>query len=397
MLFGFSTDDSTKGNWDVPNCTKDEQLNAMVMLNAVNKANGLFAKIIQYCFYDEADLSDFDSNCGVLNCWKRDFTGEPEAKLLPNGAKPSYLGVAAMNYFIGGNTEFRNVVSDENTGSYVFKFFNDNLSENVFLAINSGLNNTVTKEIHIGSKNISIYDKYGNLKGQMSSETGDYEIETYSEPTYIVENSTEYDANYSDMSLHASVDINTQAVTITGETQQPNDIVSLMVVTKGTEVSSYDASKVHYLAQTVSDSEGNFAVQFNADPSEDTYRIYANSEQRRSRVAMNMVFEYTVPRITVINDNAQVTRMAELAAGDTPSVRLAGIETAAANSPKVAVAQYEGTKLKNVKWVSAVGKFTSLGNEFVTDFTVAEGTDRIMIVYWNMGSLLPLTASYEIK
>ena len=89
----------------------------------------------------------------------------------------------------------------------------------------------------------------------------DYEIQTYSEPIYIVGNSTEYDANYSDMSLHASVDINTQAVTITGETQQPNDIVSLMVVTKGTEVSSYDASKVHYLAQTVSDDRSGIALR----------------------------------------------------------------------------------------------------------------------------------------
>ena len=393
---GFSTYENEEQAF-VPGCTKDVQLNSMVMLNAVNKAYGLFDKVIQYCLYDNADTSNIEANWGLLNHWERGYTDRPEAELIPYGAKPSYLGTAAMSYFIGGNAEFRNVTRDENTRSYVFEFYNNNLNDNVFLAINGGPNNTVTKEIHVGSKNISIYDKYGNLKGQMSSETGDYEIQTYSEPIYIVGNSTEYDANYSDMSLSATVDINTQTVTITGETQQPNDIVSIMVTTKGTEVSSYDATKVHYLAQTVSDSEGNFSVQFNADPSEDTYRIYANSEQRRSRVAMNMVFEYTVPRITVINDNAQVTSMTGLTAGDTLSVRLAGLETAAANSPKIAVAQYEGVNLKNVKWVSAVGKFTSLGNEFVTDFTVAGGTDRIKIVYWNMDSLTPLIASYEIE
>ncbi len=397
---GFSTYENNDSSYHffVESCTRDVQLNSLVMLSAVNKANGLFDKVIQYCLYDNANLPSGEANWGLLNRWDRVEDSErPEAKLLPHGAKPSYLGIAAMNYFIGGNTEFRSVTKDENTRSYVFEFYNNNLNDNVFLAINGGPDNTVTKEIHVGSKNISIYDKYGNLKGQMNSDTGNYEIQTYSEPIYIVGNSTEYDANYSDMSLQASVDINTQTVTITGETQEPNDIVSLMVVTKGTEVTAYDSSKVHYLAQTVSDSEGDFSVQFNADPSEDTYRIYANTEKRRSRVAMNMVFEYTVPRVTVINDNTQVTEMTGLTAGDTATVRIAGFETEAANSPKVAVAQYEGTKLKNIKWVSAAGKFMSLGNEFTADFTVGAGTDRIMIVFWSMDSVSPLTASYEIK
>ncbi len=393
---GFSTYESSELQ-GVPSCTKDEQLNAMVMLNAVNKAYGLFDKIIQYCFYDAADLSNVEANWGLLNCWERDYTDNPEAKLLPNGAKPSFLGVAAMNYFVGGNTEFRNVISDDVARSYLFEFYNNNLNENVILAINGGLNNTVAQNIQLGCKSINIYDKYGNLKEQMASETGEYTVETYSEPIYIVGNSTEFDVHYSDMRIRASVDLNTQAVTISGKTDEPNDLVSVMVTTKGTNVSSYDASTVHYIAQTVSDSEGEFAVQYNADQAEDTYRIHVNTEKRRSKVAMNMVYEYTVPKIAVVKDSLAVTKISDLQAGDNLTIKLAGLETTAENSPKIAVAQYDGSKLKSIKWINAVGKFKTLGNEFMSDFTVAEGASRIKIVYWSSDSLTPLVATYDIK
>ncbi|MBQ3425810.1 MAG: hypothetical protein IJH37_01560 [Clostridia bacterium] len=182
---GFSTYDNSTAGF-VPGCSRDVQLNSMVMMRAVSKAYGLFDNIIQYCLYDYADQSQVESNWGVLNCSKRGYTDKPEAELLPNGAKPAYLGTAAMNYFVGGNSKFKDVTGDEDERSYAFEFYNQNLHKNVTLAINGGFDNTVTKDFELGSSSVDVYDKYGNFVRTMTSETGDYEIETYSEPIYLV-------------------------------------------------------------------------------------------------------------------------------------------------------------------------------------------------------------------
>ena len=394
---GFTTYDNSTAGF-VSGCTKDVQLNSLVMLMATNKAYGLFDNVIQYCFYDRGDFSQLESNWGVLNCWKRDNTEKPEAKLMPNGAKPSYLGLAAMNYFIGGNTDFVSLLKDGR--SYAFAFYNNNLDKNVILAINGGFGNTVTRTLQLGYTSIDIYDKYGNLTRQMSSQSGEYTIDTYSDPIYIVGNEgslTEFNEDYTDMSLGVSVDLNTLGVTITGKTQQPDDLVSVMVVTSGAELTAYDPSRIQYLKQTVSDSEGNFSVEYTADSLSGSYQIYANSEKRRSRVVQDVVFLYTVPEISVTKAGTPVTAASQLTAGDRPVIRLTGLNAGAANAPKLIVAQYGSGSLKNVRMIDAAGDYTVIGNEFSTDFTVLDGTDRIKIMYWNMNTLAPLVASYEIN
>ena len=391
---GFSTYDNSNPGF-VPGCTRETQLNSMVMLHAINKAYGLVDKLIQYCLCDNADKSYIEANWGVVNCWQRDYTTKPEAKLLPNGAKPSYLGVAAMNYFIGGNCDYVNMTKDDR--SYEFEFYNHNLDKKVILAINGGFNNIQTKEFKLGCTSIDIYDKYGNLTKHMESPTGEYTVDTYSDPIYITGNFKESDVYYPDIKLSASIDLNTQKVTITGKTYEPNDPVSVMVVTQGEELSAYDPARVKYLAQTVSDAEGNFKIVYSADSYDGAYKIYANSQKRRAKVVEDLEFVYNVPKIAVTENGIELTQMSEVSAGDRPIVKLTGVETTDTQTPKLIVAQYEGNNLKNVKMVDAVGSFKTLGDEFLTDFTVVSGADRIKLVYWDMDSLTPMVAYYEIK
>ena len=180
---GFSTyDNSTIGF--VSGCSKDVQLDSMVMMRAVSKAYGLFDNIIYYDLYDYADQSQVESNWGVLNCFKRGYTDKPEAELLPSGAKPAFLGTAAMNYFVGGKTEYIDMTQDDRC--YAFGFYNRNLRKNVILAINGGFNNTVTRDFELDTSSVDVYDKYGNLIRTMNSDTGDYEVDTYSDPIYLV-------------------------------------------------------------------------------------------------------------------------------------------------------------------------------------------------------------------
>lgn len=387
---GFTTTE----NYD-KGCTYDVQLNSMVFMRAINKAYGLFNKVLQYCFYDNANKTDPTANWGVLNCWKRGYTDKPEADLVPHGAKPAYLGIAAMNYFVGGNCDYIDMSQDGR--SYMFEYYNHNLDTNVILAINGGFDNTVTREVQLGCENIDIYDKYGNWTKQMSSPTGDYTIDTYSDPIYIVGRTTNFDVQDSSISIRAFVDLNTNEVTITGRTPEPDDLVSVMVVTKGAELAAYDDGRVEYLTQTVSDGSGNFSVQYTADSLSGKYQIYVNSEKERSRLVEDMEFTYSVPNISVKMNNSAVTGMNQLSAGDRPIIKLTGFDTTGETSPKLIVAQYEENCLKNIKFFSALGAFTSLGNEFIKDFTVVDGADEIKIMFWNMDTYSPLNAFYEIK
>lgn len=392
---GFSTyDNSTSGF--VPGCTKDVQLNSLVMLRSVSKAYGLFDNIIQYCLYDMGDNSQVESCWGVLNCWKRDTTPKAEAKLLPNGAKPSYLGMAAMSYFVGGNTDYVDMLQEGR--SYAFRYYNNNLQKDVILAINGGLNDIVTKSFQLGCSSVDIYDKYGNLTRQLSSHNGVYSIDTYSDPIYIVGNFTDFNLHYSEIKLRVAVDLNTLDVTVSGKTPVPNDLVSIMVVTKGEELTFYDPSRVQYMTQTESDSSGNFTVSYTADSASGTYQVYANSERERSRVIVeDLEFIYTVPKLSVTKNEVQVTSMSQLIAGDRPVIRLSGFETEEDQCTQLLVAQYEGDLLKSVKFMDVTGSFTTLGSEFVTDFAVSEGTEKIKIMLWDMNTMVPLAASYGIN
>ena len=185
---GFSTYSNTTEGGENPDggdsagCTEDVQLNSMVMLNVVNKAYGLFDNVIQYCFSNRGiDKSAIQENWGVLYNWQTYQNGN-----LKSGAKSSYLGLAAMNYFIGGDTEFESDQMVASSRQYAFTFNNHTLNKKVTVVIAGGFVNTSVQNLNIGSSNIDIYDKYGNLVGSRHSDTGIYSLTVSTEPIYIV-------------------------------------------------------------------------------------------------------------------------------------------------------------------------------------------------------------------
>ena len=273
---GFSTYENSTVTF-VPGCSEDEQLNSIVMLGAVNKAYGLFNNILLYGLNDRGiDKSKIELNWGVLRDWAN---GD-----LKNGAKEAYLGIAAMNYFIGGGAEFKDKTEDLQNRQYAFGFYNRNLQKNVTLLISGGSDNTAEKMLNIGCKNIDVYDKYGNRIKQLTSSDGRYKVRISSEPTYLV---------------------------------------------------------------------------------------YG-------------------PELTVKKNNTTVTDMSGLNSGDKLEISLSGMD-AAASSPKVIAAQYNGESFIKAD------PFTVDSEVFSGNITVADGADRIKIVYWNMDQLTPLCDCYEIK
>ena len=391
---GFSTYDSSNPGF-VPSCTEKEQLNSMVMLNVINKAYGLFDNLIQYCFYSKNNAPGIEYNWGVMKSDQTSYPGPLEPAIVPTGAKPAYLGIAAMNYFVGGNATFVDKIGSDRR--YAFRFRNGNLDKDVIVAINGGIVNNSVRDFDLGCQSISVYDKYGNLKEEMTSKTGVYQIETTAAPTYIVGDFTKLEEYIPDIRIRAAADLNSNEITISGNAGEPHDTVSLMVVTKGSELRTFSSSRVKYLGQVTSDRQGNFSAKYTADTVEGEYQIYINTEKRRSKLIKDLEFTYSLPGISVTKNGEAITSMSQLTAGDTPSVTLTGLESLGEYSPQLIVAQYAGNELININFIDAAGPYETPDGGFETDFTVAEGADRIKVMHWYLNTLTPVIAYYEIR
>lgn len=160
---------------------KDEQPGVLAMIYAMMTAYDLSDKIMYYCLYDRADDSYVEASWGVLNCWRRGYTSFPEANRTPNSAKPGYLGVAAMNSFVGGTAEFEKVLEKDRL--YALKFHNNSFDKDVMMALggNSGI-----ISYNLGCKNVLVYDTYGNETARLTSDTGIYTFNVQKNPIYVV-------------------------------------------------------------------------------------------------------------------------------------------------------------------------------------------------------------------
>lgn len=393
---GFSTYDNENAAADffVDGCSEDVQLNSIVMLNAVNKSYGLFDNVIQHCLYDKNDTTQIESCWGVLNCWSKDvgsLTNEEKGKFVASSAKPAYLGLAAMNYFIGGNADFVSKTVDEENRRYAFEFYNNNLEKPVVLLINGGISNNSTRTVDLGCTEVKLYDKYGNLKETKTSETGQYEIATSTEPLYAVATSG------AKIRVNSYIDYNTGIATVSGTTATPYDLVSLMLVTDGEPVTTYDASRIEYLAQDLADGNGDFSFEFAPEDAEGDYQVYVNSKARSNKNIQDIVFKYSASGIKLFKNDTQITSLSQLSAGDSVNVKIGGAVAAKKDNPQILVAQYKDGKVADVYAVAADGDASVAGDEITANFTVGSNIDEIKVMYWKMNSLMSIIGSYKIQ
>ncbi len=388
---GFSTFDG-ETTWLAP-CTNEQQLNSLVLVNAINKGYSLFDKLIQYSFHDRADFSAIQSNWGLVNCWQRGFTDKPEAELTPYGAKPAYLGIAAMNYFTGGNTVFEGMEKAEQDEVYMLKFRNNNLRSNVMLCINGDIDSSVEKSIVLDTNELKVYDKYGNCVNKMVSDTGEFALDISAEPMYLtwpVEGGSEF--------LNVSVNENTKKVIISGVAEAPGDLVTVMVVSKGEELSSYDPERTLFVGQATADAYGEYQMSFIMPEILGQFEVYANSTMRREKKKNDLVLSYSVPEIKVMQSGVDVYAMSELNASNPVELELRGFVDLADEEPVLIIAQYKEGQLVSAQLDDkAIGDCTEVGNEIKKSFSVQNGVDKIKIMYMNINNMKPFVAAYEIK
>ena len=387
---GFSTFDG-EVKWIEP-CTEYEQLNSLVFANTINKAYGLFDKLLQYSFHDRANKAGVESNWGLVNCWQRGYTENPEAELTPYGAKPAYLGIAAMNYFIGGNTEYQEMIKDESDRAYMIKFKNNNLNKNVMLCINGDLNETTPKSIDLETNRVKIYDKYGNFVEERISLTGNFAFEISAEPMYVTW--SERNEGF----LNVEVNENTNTVTIMGYAEAPDDLVSVMVVSKGEEIDVYDPSRVLFVGQATANDYSEYSVSFVMPELTGQFDVYANSKLRKEKQMEDLVLSYSIPEIKVMQDGADVFKMDELNVSAPVNIELRGFRDLTDEKAVLIIAQYSGDRLLSTELdLEAVGDSTKPGAEIKKSFKVKNGADSVKVMYMNISNAKPFVAAYEIK
>lgn len=392
---GFSTF-TGETTWIDP-CTQEQQLNSLVLVNALNKGYGLFDKLIQYCFYDRANSSGIESNWGLLHCWQRGYTANAEAELTPNGAKPSYLGIAAMNYFTGGNTEFLEMIKSNNDRAYMFKFRNDNMRKNVMLCINGYLRMTTDKTVELDTNKVKIYDKYGNFVEEMTSETGTFKFTVSAEPMYVTwpfEGEEDENGNF----LNVTVNENTKTVTIKGTVEEAGDLVSVMVVSKGEQLNQYTPERVLFVGQTKADDYGEYNMSFVMPELKGQFEVNANSKMRKEKQMEDLVLSYVIPEIKIMQYGKDVFKFSELDTSESIDIELRGFSGLEDEAPALVIAQYADGRLVSASIdEDAWGDCTRPGDEIKMSFKTEAGVDSIKVMYMNISKAKPFIAAYEIE
>ncbi len=105
--------------------SKQESANMFVHAYTLMRGFDLADCAMEFRFCDELENSSrFEGTLGITNDYRDPST--------PNGAKPAYLAISAMNNFIGSNAEVVEAkTNDDNT--YVVKFHNDDMKRDIFV------------------------------------------------------------------------------------------------------------------------------------------------------------------------------------------------------------------------------------------------------------------------
>ena len=166
---GFSTYNGNTG------FSENAQAKNTVLSYAVTKAYDLADKYIQYQLCDRDDLTNKESCWGILRKTK-------SQKYVSSGAKPCYLAVAALNSFIGGNTEYKGIVTSGRY--YAFNFYNSKRNKNVMLI--QSYQGEKNVKYNLGCNTVDVYDMYGNKTKRLYSDNGIYEFCVDEIPQYVI-------------------------------------------------------------------------------------------------------------------------------------------------------------------------------------------------------------------
>ena len=199
--------------------------------------------------------------------------------------------------------------------------------------------------------------------------------------------------NASDFSV--SGDYASGRVTIKGKTDVPNDTVTIMATKP--DSTEYNKDTIAAIREVTCGEGGKFEFSFTTDKVAGEYKIFVNSPSAKNKKEKGFVFRNFLPEIRVSRKGAEVTKMSELKTGDDIDVYVGGFNMTADFGGYVMLAQYGGGVLKDVQCVDASRNSTYVGSEVNINAKVADGVERIKVMYLTKPSNAPVFAAYDIK
>ena len=199
--------------------------------------------------------------------------------------------------------------------------------------------------------------------------------------------------NASDFSV--SGDYASGRVTIKGKTDVPNDTVTIMATKP--DSTKYNKDTIAAIREVTCGDGGEFEFSFTTDKVAGEYKIFVNSLSTKNKKEKGLVFRNFLPEIRVSRKGAAVTKMSELKTGDDIDVYVGGFNMTADFGGYVMLAQYGGGVLKDVQCVDASRNSTYVGSEVNINAKVADGVERIKVMYLTKPSNAPVFAAYNIK
>lgn len=197
----------------------------------------------------------------------------------------------------------------------------------------------------------------------------------------------------SDFSVSGSY--NDGRITVKGRTDVPNDTVTIMATKP--DSTEYNRDTIAAIREVVCGESGEFEFSFTTDKVAGEYKIYVNSLSGKNKKNKGIVFRNFLPEIKVSRNGTAVTKMSDLKAGYDIDVYVGGFNMPTGFKGYVMIAQYSGSLLKEVRCVDASQNSTYVGSEVCVSEKVADGVDKIKVMYFKSPSNAPVFLAYDIK
>ncbi len=277
----------------------------------------------------------------------------------------------------------------------------DTVTGKLFVDVtNQGTYNTETEIFTFNDKEITIKRNASRANIQGIPVELDGEIALYIEGRFYVPQklfALENEYGTADGAILVA-DYNTGEISYSGNVGIENSSVSVLVTRPGSTLKTgLDADEILMVSQSTADISGGYLFKFPVERLAGSYTIYTNySNGPKEPVSKSFALKSTIPAMTVTKNGIDVSKMSQLASGDTINITLSGFDLESDYPGLVIVGQYVGGVLTSAEYMPANGGSVYFGDEIERDFSVIPNAEKIMICYWNKNTYMPLIASYTI-
>ena len=334
----------------------------------------------------------------------------PEGVSYPNGIDPNKAAQVETEFYSTYGTfsqpypsDAVNVINNIDIPKYISSLIGvdlDRVTGKLFVDVtDQGTYNSATEIFTFTNKDITVKRNSSTALINGNKVDLDGEIALYIEGKFYVPQrlfTYENELNIVEGSL-LSANYNTGKLSYSGKVDFGNSSVFTIVTKPGSNYQNVNSDDIVSINQTTADSNGNYSFDFIVDKFAGSYTIYTNySDGPNKPLTKSFAFKNTISTMTVTKDGINISKINQIATGNTLNIKLGGFDLENNYPGLVIVCQYVAGALSSAEFMHTNGGSVYFGDEIEKNFTVIPNADKIKICYWNSNSFMPLIAAYTI-